>query len=230
VAVGPRLVRTPVVGVWRVGWATDPLHAPRPRGLDLRDNDAGNRYDPIIPDFDVLYFGSTRATCYAETLAHRRPDPDLARLIYENRDWVPYMTPGTVEAEWRRRRVLNRVVPEQDVERYLDVANHRSMAWLNVELKPLMVTLGLKKITLAELTTGDRKVTRYISTWLHAQKDAYDQPIFHGIRYPSRYGDDLECWAIFTDRVALRSVETRTIETTDSDLQYVANLFGLTIF
>jgi len=159
-----------------VGWATDPLHVPRSRALDLADTDAGNRYDPILADFDVLS------------------------------------------------------LPEEDNARYLDITHHRSIAWLNSELKALVATLGLKRLTVSEITTGDRKLTRCISSWLHSQQGRDGQPIFDGVRYPSCHGDDFECWAVFADRVTMRITETRTIEPSDPDLQHVAKLFGLTIF
>jgi len=230
VTVGPHLVAAPAEGLWRLGWATSPLHALPPQALDLADSRAGNRYDPIVPDFEVQYFGTTRAACYAETLAPRRPSPAYADLLRQSGEWSTHMGPGTVEAEWRRKRVLTCSLSEQTNERFLDISHHRSIAWLNAQLPSLLVALGFETITLSEVTQGDRRLTRSISSWLHGLRDGEGQPLFDGVRYPSRHGEDFECWAVFADRVLMRTLLTQTVELDDPDLKYVANLFGLLVF
>lgn len=56
-ASAPRLVGLPQAGVWRVGWATDPMRTRQSRPLDLADSEAGNRFDAINAEFEVGYFG-----------------------------------------------------------------------------------------------------------------------------------------------------------------------------
>lgn len=224
----PRFVALPAYGVWRVGWATSPLHSRSVRPLDLADTDAGNRFDAIAGEFTTSYCGTTRAACYAETLAHRRPKAALVKLVKDGGDWSAFMAPGTVEAEWRRKRVLVRSSAAPG-RRYLDLHDHRTLAWLNREFRSVLTLAGVDELTLDSVTKGDRVLTRYIASWVHKLEIDDEEPLVDGIRYLSRHGADLECWAIF-DRAELKLEATKTIDRDDPDLQRIAALFGLEVF
>lgn len=226
---GPRVVGLPDSGIWRVGWATSPLHAPPPRALDLADTDAGNRFDAIGADFETSYYGTNPSACFAETLAHRRPKPALLDLIADGDEWKYFMAPGKIEAEWRRKRLLTRVILEEADQRFLDLQNHRTLAWINREFRAVLLLADLDEITVDTITKGDRKVTRYIASWIYKFRDSSGEPLFAGLRYSSRHGGDLECWAVF-DRTRIKPVETRTIRSDDPDLRRIAELFGLTVY
>lgn len=61
-------------GVWRVGRAPDPLALPDPVPRSLPDKPGlGNRFDSPAGTYRTLYFSTTLAGCYGETLARFRP-------------------------------------------------------------------------------------------------------------------------------------------------------------
>jgi RES domain len=225
----PKTVRLPAAGIWRVGWAKNPLHPQPPHALDLADTDAGNRFDSITADFETIYYGKNHAACFAEILAHRRPDPAIVELIDDGDSWTSFMRPGTVEAAWRRKRLLCRVALVNPEERFLDLHDHRTLAWLNRDFRPLLVLSNLGEVTVDSITKGDRMLTRYLASWLYKLRSPTGEPLFAGIKYLSRHGSDLECWALF-DRTQIELRETMTIGKDNPDLKKIADLFGLIVF
>ena len=225
-APGPETVKAPN-GIWRVGWASDPLYAPSPTAMDLADSEAGNRFDSLTGDFDTAYYGTTVEACYCETLAPRRPKPELADLVRESGEWVHYMEPGRVEAGWRRARVLVQVAEDPTAE-FVDVTHQRTIAWLNLELKPALAALGLGRITVAKLVGRRRLITRLISSYVHSLEDEQGRPLFAGIRYESQYGANLECWAVY-EHFIVTEIDRRIIDQADPALQQTAKLLGLEI-
>jgi hypothetical protein len=198
--------------------------------MNLADSEAGNRFDSLTGEFETIYFGTTRGACYAETLGPRRPDPNLVAEIDESGEWNAYMDPGKVEAEWRRRRVLEKVKPTVGGNRYLDLHSSQSLAWLTREMRTALAIFGVQQLTLSHVTTGDRQITRAISSWVYTLRSSPSrQFIFDGIKYGSKYGEDLECWAVY-DRTLVTLEEKRTIELDDPELMEIAKRFGLQIF
>jgi len=81
-------------------------------------------------------------------------------------------------------------------------------------------------------TPGSRRFTRACARHIYDLTDTQGQPSFAGIRYRSRWGDQWECWAIFSDRIehAAGAVpSSRTISSTDPDLVACARTLGLRI-
>lgn len=175
-----------------------------------------------------MAISASRTACYAETLAHRRPKASLVQLIEDSNEWVDRMAPGHVEAEWRRKRLLLQVKSKYRKKTYLDLHDSRTIAWLNREFRSALAICGIDELGLSHITGGDRQVTRFLGTWLYRVRDERDQYAFDGIRYLSRHGTNLECWAIF-DRTDIEPVAETTIEVNDPELQAVARLFDLTI-
>lgn len=226
-ASGPHLVR-PAGPVWRVGWASAPLNPPAPKPIDLASSDAGNRFDSITGQFRTLYFGTTRRACLAETLAWRRPKPSLVELIKNDDEWQQWMQPATVEQAWRHGRLLVAVELEGD---FLDIHHSRSVAWIERVFGSVLATLGYSNANVSTLMEDNRTVSRHLAEFLHNARDKDGVPVFAGIRYNSKLGNDLENWALF-DRGYDGAVEVdrTTIDRNDPDYQAVCELYGLTGF
>jgi len=54
-------------------------------------------------------------------------------------------------------------------------------------------------------------------------------PAYDGIQYLSKYGDDLECWALFEGRGGLEEMESLTIDLDDPDLVEAADLLRVVL-
>lgn len=97
----------PKDGLWRVARGPDPLVVGGSKA-SADAGDVGNRFDSPDGSYDVLYFGTTLAGCYGETLARFRPDPRLLAVV--EADWrehgfmaVGQCPPTGVSVEWWSR-------------------------------------------------------------------------------------------------------------------------------
>ncbi len=228
----PRTVRIPPGGVWRVGRVAGPLSTRPPDPLDLADSDAGNRWDAVYASAETVYFGTATQACFAETLAGFRPDPAVVELVKDTAAWTHHMEPGAIDVDWRANRNLVRAVfdPAGD---FVDITAHETIAWINSDPHfksiPIIAQAG-SGLTLSHLTADDRVVTRLLASIIHELKNPDGQHLYQGIRYESKHGQGLECWAVFRDRVlTMTAIDTKTIEKNDPGLEAMASLFGLTI-
>lgn len=64
---------------------------------------------------------------------------------------------------------------------------------------------------------------------LYSQHDARGQPIYAGIRYLSRLNRELECWALFVDRVRYRPLRVDLIAADGPHLYDAARILGLAV-
>lgn len=146
-------------------------------------------------------------------------------------DWEArhFMPPGGVPADWRAQRGLVRVTLDRALP-FVDITAEDTLAalsqtdWLMASLSSLGIATG----DLTAVISSDRRVTRLISQWIADERDDDGKYVYSGIRYVSRLGADLECWAIF-EGVALVEQETEPILTTNPELQDVAARYGLAI-
>lgn len=76
-----------------------------------------------------------------------------------------------------------------------------------------------------------RNLTQEIARHIYEQ-EIDGEPLYAGIRYISRLGQDWECWAVFADRIRhIRGMPgpPQTVHPDDPDLLAIAALFSLTI-
>lgn len=223
-----RIVAPPRTGVWRVGRGDDPLAAPPPDPMPLDDSRAGNRFDSMLGDYGVVYFGTTLEVCYGETLSRFRPDP---LLVFIEDEWhkLGFMERGAVPADWRSRRTAVRARVGA-TGRFLDVEDHETREWLlsHANFGAVVRMWGHRDLDVSVIRGPDRRVTRLISQFVYSMVDQHDEPVFDGIRYLSRTNTDWECWAAF-DRAPIEECERLPILATDEVLQQVAKGYGLTI-
>lgn len=226
-------VGTPDGGVWRVGRAPDPLALPDPVPRSLLDKPGlGNRFDSPSGTYRTLYFSTTLAGCYGETLARFRPDPALAGVIGDEWSSLGFMRIGDVPADWRQRRMAVQVRFHQDGlfahgVRFLDVESLETREVLRRELGAVLAFYGLEDLDVATVRGGDRRITRLIGQWAYEQADDQGRPQFAGIRYLSRLNTKWECWAAFDD-VSIEEMNRRPILATDPALRTVCKTYSLT--
>lgn len=219
----------PPDGIWRVGRGDTP-HLPR-RPADGTVGD--NRFDSQDGTFNVLYFASTLEGCFGETLARFRPAPHLRALLQA--DWRDngFMEVGAIPADWRFHRTAVRVVEAQAQAQaplpFLDLDAVETLQFLRYELALGLGSLGVHDMDTSVVRSGDRRVTRLISSWSYNATDPVtDEPRYAGIRYASRLNSEWECWAVF-DRVSLLPLEFIPITPEMPSLQTVARLFDLRV-
>jgi len=191
------------------------------------DRTFGNRFDDADGSFRVLYAASTRLCCFLETLARFRRPPaavlqQLSLIEHAEDDHTP---PGVVPASWLAKRRMGQAI----VDPHLRFADIYASTWLfAVEHK--LSEFGLLPVgqdfDLALLLAQHRLLTQRAATFIYGQG-------FDGIYYLSRYGTDLENWALFERREGefgiLRQEEPEPITENDPDLQKSLQCFGLKI-
>ncbi|MGI8686145.1 MAG: RES family NAD+ phosphorylase [Acidimicrobiales bacterium] len=227
VPLNPRAVSPPREGVWRVARGPNPLDARLPDPDTLTTSKAGNRFDAPNREFGVLYFGSTLKACFGETLARKRPDPTLARLVEQEWQGRNFMEIGAVPQDWRDRRSAVRVRLPADIP-YLDVEHPDTHQFLRRELALGLSALGHGDLNIGTVRGPDRRVTRLISHWAWSQGEPTGRPSYAGIRYVSKINNDWECWAVFWD-AQFEVLDTKPITLDMPDLQEMANFLGLRI-
>jgi hypothetical protein len=121
-----------------------------------------------------------------ETLASYRPDPRLAQELaaIDGDDDFPRL--GVVDPAWFDTRTLGIASARGE---YADVGNAE---WIN-QLRPLMmIGFDLNDFTAAHLHSDNRELTQAISRFVYD-----DATNYAGIHYLSKYGQNLDNWAIF---------------------------------
>lgn len=224
---GPRAVRPPEGGLWRVARGDDPL---RVFAVDRRTGEGGaNRFDPLTVDCGVLYFGTDLKACFGEVLARFRPSISLMSVV--EREWrdLGFMNVGAIAADWRQRRSAVHIrLP--DAPHFLDVESAVTHQFLRRELALGFSALGLNDLDVAAVRGQDRRVTRLIADWTYMAGDR-GLPRYAGIRYESRIRSGWECWALFDDEdLKIEVMETLPITQDMEALVETARLFGLQIF
>src|SRR5579885_1859003 len=176
-----------------------------------------NRFDDPESTYRVLYAASERVACFLETLARFRPDlsllAELDEIAGEN-DFVPL---GVAPAVWLEN---SRIGSAQAPGRYAAVGASGWIALLRVRLARACGEMGLADFDAASLfASAPRRLTQLVS------REVYSRG-FDGIAYVSKYGTDLENWALFEP---LRLSEPRSfpIAADDPDLQAALAIHGL---
>ena len=161
-----------------------------------------------------------------------------ARLGHMNEQHMP--------AQWRAVRSLSSFGPKRGEDlTIIDVGNGDTLAYLRatmdqwaVRLQPFLPT----DLDVSSITGSDRRLTCAVAWWLqrHTLPDGRRPD---GLRYNSRHGTDMECYALWVDlgnypagtpiADAVESVyersETRAIEWHDDELKRAAHRLRLVV-
>jgi hypothetical protein len=168
----------------------------------------------------VLYASSQRLSCFVETLARFRPDLSLLSEfddIDEEDDFQPL---GTVPLEWLRERRIGRASLSGT---FADIYSSGWVSYLRSELAPDALQVGIPDIDVSVLQQASPRILTQKASRKVYEKDQY------GIYYRSRYGHDLENWAIF-EPFHLTEIQTeKALTPDDPDLHEALRILGLTL-
>ncbi len=206
----------------RVARSDQPLGFATIAQPDAQLSFAGNRFDVL--GGGVLYLGSTAHGCYAETVARFRPSAKVRAAVGDEPGFVIC---GGIPADWRARR-LEVQVDLPDALPFVDVESPQTHTYLTAVMAPALAGLGVDALDVGLVRGRNRLITRAIASWAYAATDPDGAPLYSGLRYLSRLGEE-ECWAVF-DGTAVEERSRSPIERTNSALDAVAQSFGLTVF
>jgi hypothetical protein len=221
---GPTTVAPPLSGLWRVARGDNPLSVP-PASL----GGGVNRFDALVSQYGVLYFGSSLEVCFGEVLARFRPSLPMLALVEDEWAELDFMAVGAVPSDWRQRRsAVNVRVPSS--ARFVDIESVETHQFLRRELAAELAALGVVDLDVATVRSSDRRVTQLISEWVYENGDGLGGEVA-GIRYESRIRSGWECWALFDDEdIPCEVVVTKPITADMDELLSVATLFDLQVF
>lgn len=218
-----------------------------------------SRFD--VAGHRTVYGGSPRQAAYAESLARFRPalgmpltelfddedDPSTTVLAEVQKEWESMLSwrPGLLPRAWRDDR-LEHTLTLPTTGWFVDVEHAYTLRAVENALGHGLSAIASapEGLTVAHLRGEDRSITTTIAGWLRALTlDDGHRP--HGIRYGSKHGSNLTCWAIWLRVVDDGSDPARDVlrEPTIADtgttidppernaaLQEVVDLFGLTCY
>jgi len=207
-----------VPAVHRIGRKPDPWEYPDWSRANP-DRTFGNRFDDPDGEYRVLYASSARLGCFLETLARYRPDltvfAELQEIEGEN-DFVPA---GVVPIQWFANRVMGSAEAHGQ---YADIGASQWIATLRHRLAPLLIQLGIPDFDASVLQrSGPRRLTQTVSQYVYRQG-------YNGIRYLSKYGHDIENWALF-EPAHLTSPYSEPIRPEEPDFIEALRIFNLVV-
>jgi hypothetical protein len=207
---------TPAAAIWRVGRRPDPWRLPSWEAAAL-DGTFGNRFDDPDSTYRVCYASSQRVCCFLETLARFRADLSLIAELDQIAGDDDYYPLGSVPVQWLETRLIGSGRPDG---RYADIGTSEWIALLRNRLARACVELEVPDLDASALHRSvPRRLTQLVSREVYARA-------FDGIAYRSRYGQDLENWALF-EPFQLADVRVYEIAVDDSDLVEAMRLHRL---
>lgn len=202
--------------IYRLGRKPDPWYVPDWASAGP-DGTFGNRFDDPEGMYRVLYASSQRLGCFLETLGRFRVDPklltELAEIVGED-DYCPL---GEVPLEWIEKRMMGVATASGE---YADVCSSEWISRLRIGLAGHLAKFDLEDLDASVLQmTGPRGLTQLVSRVVFSEGLA-------GIYYRSKYGHDVENWALF-ETFQIKIKESEAIRTDDPDLQRALQLHTL---
>jgi hypothetical protein len=208
--------RNPSGEIFRIGRKPNPWQPPD-WSRSNPDGTFGNRFDDPEGYYRVLYASSQKVSCFIETLARFRPDLTFLAELREidgDNDFFPL---GEVPREWCDQRLFGAAFADGN---YADICASQWIAFLRRKLADECLRLGLRDLDAAVL---QRDAPRRITQLASLQVYELGLP---GIYYRSRYGHDLENWALF-EPFQITPTNSGAIASNDSALLEVLKILGL---
>jgi hypothetical protein len=188
--------------IYRLGRKPDPW-APPDWALAGPDGTFGNRFDDPNATYRVLYASSQRLGFFVETLARFRIDPKLQAELAQIEGADDYCPLGEVPVEWLGKRIMGLATTDQE---YADVCSSEWVSRLRKLLAVHLKTFGLGEFDASVLQqTAPRILTQFVSRIVFNDG-------FPGIYYRSKYGHDIENWALF-EPFQIKIQESEIIQT-----------------
>ena len=187
--------------VWRVGYAPDPW-AWVPWEFAGDDGRFAGRWDDERAQYRSVYTSISLLGCLMELLAQLRTEAVTFGELEEIEDddepaglERPNPTFGTIAVDWLENRVYARA---QQRGIYAEVTAASSIGvftaagiFAQFGIAPRGVDVALLK------EPKNRSLTRTLSRWLFDQIGADRKPLYDGVAFRSRMGDDFRMWAVF---------------------------------
>ena len=211
----PLETRTPTESIYRVARYPDAWQLPD--WSRAKDGTFGNRFDDPESDYRVLYAASQEVSCYVETLARFRPDLTLMEELREIEGDDDFLPVGEVPLEWCANRVIGTASAEGN---YADIYAAEWIALLRRKLVSECLRMGLRDLDASGLqNSSPRTLTQLVS------RIVYDMGLA-GVYYRSRYGHNLENWALF-EPCRIDRMKNRRVTTNDEALEEAMEILGL---
>ena len=208
-------IRTPAESIYRVARYPDAWQLPD--WSRAKDGTFGNRFDDPESDYRVLYAASQEVSCYLETLARFRPDLELMEELREIEGDDDFLAVGEVPLEWCANRVIGTAAAEGN---YADIYAAEWIALLRRKLVSECLRMGLRDLDASGLqNSSPRTLTQLVS------RIVYDMGLA-GVYYRSRYGHNLENWALF-EPCRIHRTKSRRVTTDDEALAEAMKILGL---
>jgi RES domain len=181
------------------------------------DGTFGNRFDDPDATYRVLYASSQRLGCFLETLARFRVDPTLLAELAEIEGEDDYTPLREVPLEWLDLRTMGTATSDGE---FADICSSEWVSKLRRLLAAQLEKLGVEDLDASVLQqTAPRILTQFVSRLVFYED-------FAGIYYRSKYGHDIENWALF-EPFQIANLGAESILATDPDLQRALQLHGL---
>lgn len=220
----PHVIPAPAEGVWRLGWAHDPIKYNQVEPETFDGSSAG-RFS--LFSYETLYCASSPAGCYAEALAQYRVSPLMRSLMRDAPAGHGHMSVGDIPSSWRDSRILVRLAASPQAQ-FLDLEDDRTRIALTEALGEDLRAFGVEGVlTDKDIRGKDRTVARQIAAWAVTQRNEAGHQLMQGITYRSGYGG-YRCWAILRN-AELEEQERRPIRQEDVSLREVAEEYGITV-
>lgn len=211
----PLELRTPTQAIYRVARYPDAWQLPD--WSRAKDGTFGNRFDDPESDYRVLYAASQEVSCYVETLARFRPDLTLMEELQEIEGDDDFLPIGQVPLNWCENRVIGTAAANGN---YADIYAVEWIALLRRKLVSDCLRLGLRDLDASALqNSSPRTLTQLVS------RIVYDMGLA-GVYYRSRYGHNLENWALF-EPCRISRTKSRKVTPEDPALEEAMEILGL---
>jgi hypothetical protein len=208
-------LRTPTQSIYRVARYPDAWQLPD--WSRAKDGTFGNRFDDPESDYRVLYAASQEVSCYVETLARFRPDLTLLEELQEIEGDDDFLPVGEVPLSWCENRVIGTAAADGN---YADIYAVEWIALLRRKLVSDCLRLGLRDLDASALqNSSPRTLTQLVSRIVYEIGLA-------GVYYRSRYGHNLENWALF-EPCRIHRTKSKRVTADDPALEEAMEILGL---
>jgi len=202
--------------IYRIGREPDPWSVPDWASAGP-DGTFGNRFDDPEGIYRVLYASSQRLGCFLETLGRFRVDAKLLAELAEIEGEDDFCPLGEVPLEWVEKRMMGVATASGE---YADVCSSEWISRLRIAVARHLAKFELDDLDASALQmTAPRGLTQLVSRAVFSEGLA-------GIHYRSKYGHDVENWALF-EPFQIKTKESESIRIDDPDLQRALRLHAL---
>jgi len=177
------------------------------QGMGRYDDVLGADADSAIK-FGTLYVGETPYATFLETLqVFRRRLSDVRKIMdstvveaeIRQEFLEKELLEGRITESWASFRILanariNTIAP------VFDLINPAAVQIVREQLAPTLIALGLDDLDFSHMLSDNRPLTQAISRWIWSMTNDSGQPLFSGIRYPSRFDPESICLVLYENR------------------------------